>query len=326
MFNVLVFILKKLAKKLTQKPTLFVHITQVFRLTATPGSGKSKYLRYIANSKTVCEEYFANFLKKIFYIDLNELYKTDTVTLILAISKIIDARENKLDEKIEELTKNGKLVYIIFDHFEKINDFDTNTICRYLRSLRDKFKYKLGYILAYEKEVQMDEQQLRYLWTISPVEINLPPLNRSDCENVLEDELKINNIELSKSEKKSILTSCEGRDGKIRDIVLQISHGSSLNQILQVKSKAKDNSNINTTLFQKMLTKYEYLVFKKLSEKMGAIISRDEIAEILSPANKGAGVSNEAIDQIVTRLRKKLKKNGINFGILNKHGIGYWME
>lgn len=310
----------------TNKLVTLMQKGQVFRLTAPSGSGKSKYLRYIANSKTIYEKYFASFLEKIFYIDLNEIYKLDTESLVKVISKTINANGNKLDEKIGELTKNKKLVYIIFDHFEKTNNFDADTICRYLRSLRDKYKYKLGYILSYEKEIQMDEQKLRYLWVVSPVEINLPPLSKEDSLHVLVDELERNNLELPKSEKEKIVDFCNGKGGKIRDIVLQISHGLNLNQILQIKTNVTNNSNIDVTLFQKILTKYEYLIFIKLSKITGAIISRDEIAEILSPASNGAGVSNEAIDQIITRLRKKLKENGINYRIINKHGIGYYLE
>lgn len=302
---------------------------QVFRLTAISGSGKSKYLRYIAHSKTIYKKYFSTFLEKIFYIDLNEIYKLNTENLIKIVSKTINADGDKLDKKIEELTKNGKLVYIIFDHFEKTNNFDTDTNCRFLRSLRDKYKYKLGYILSYEKEIQMDEHRLRYLWLISPIEINLPPLSKIDILHVLEDEIKRNSVKFSLTEKEKIVEFCKGKGGKIRDIVLQVSQGENLSQILNIKtneSNLTDNTKIDLTNLQKLLTKFEYLIFVKLYEKTGAIISKNEIAEIISPQSEGAGVSNEAIDQIITRLRKKLKENGINLSIINKHGIGYYLE
>lgn len=74
--------------------------------------------------------------------------------------------------------------------------------------------------------------------------------------------------------------------------------------------------------YKKNLTKQEFKLLSLLFEKKGTIVDRDEIATLLNPDSKGAGVSNEAIDQLISRLRKTIGENKIN----TKHGVGYFIE
>lgn len=310
-------------KKTTKDLVKLIKQGQVFRLTAKSGAGKSKYLRYIASSKSVFKKYFSKYIQKIYYIDLNSLYKTDTETLIYTISKTLNCTPATIEEKIQNLLQKNKKVYIIFDHFENSQYYNELSI-KYLRSLRDKFKYKLGYILSYEKGAIIDTNKLKYLFVTAPVEINLPPLSKKDANHVLNNEAKKCSIVFTQSEKNKIIKYSKGYGGKIRDVCQQVLLGKNLNSILNknpkvvIKNPALD--------YKKILTKLEYLVFSELLTQKENIVTKNKIAELINPTSEGGGVSNEAIDQIIKRLRKKLKDNKVPKKISTKHGIGYYLS
>lgn len=77
--------------------------------------------------------------------------------------------------------------------------------------------------------------------------------------------------------------------------------------------------------YKKLLTNSEYKLFKALVHNCGSILDRTTIAELLSPESSGNGVSNEAIDQLICRLRKSLSTYGA-VKIHTKTGGGYFIE
>jgi thymidylate kinase len=77
--------------------------------------------------------------------------------------------------------------------------------------------------------------------------------------------------------------------------------------------------------YKKMLTGLEFKLLTLFVNSSGNLIYRDTIAQIVSPNSEGDGVSNEAIDQLVCRLRKALG-NTCSLQIHTKHGIGYYVE
>lgn len=80
----------------------------------------------------------------------------------------------------------------------------------------------------------------------------------------------------------------------------------------------------NLADLKKKLPKSEFRLMELLTLKEGEIVSRDEIARYLYPRTNLEGVSNESLDQMVSRLRKSLKEDGKN--IKTKAGIGYYLE
>ncbi len=81
---------------------------------------------------------------------------------------------------------------------------------------------------------------------------------------------------------------------------------------------------IDLESLKKKITKSEYLLIELLHEKKGAIVTRDEIISYLYPDDNKNGISNEAIDQIVSRLRKSL---GADRGLLKtKPKVGYYLD
>lgn len=75
---------------------------------------------------------------------------------------------------------------------------------------------------------------------------------------------------------------------------------------------------------KKKLSLSEYRLVELLMLKKGTVVGRDEIAEYVYPEANIKGVSNESIDQIVSRLRKSLGPNG-KF-IKTKAKVGYYLE
>lgn len=71
------------------------------------------------------------------------------------------------------------------------------------------------------------------------------------------------------------------------------------------------------------LTALEYSIFSSLYERMGEVISRDDIADVGWPDALG-GISNEAINAVMSRLRKKIEPDSNTPRFLeNVRGQGY---
>lgn len=71
-----------------------------------------------------------------------------------------------------------------------------------------------------------------------------------------------------------------------------------------------------------VLTAQEFEVFGYLFNHKGEIVGREELTKVLAPESEGDGVSNEVIDQYISRLRKKLSVLGGEV-IKTVHGRGY---
>jgi hypothetical protein len=87
----------------------------------------------------------------------------------------------------------------------------------------------------------------------------------------------------------------------------------------------------NKLILQKMpldafLSRKEYRVMKCLLEKRGALVTREDIARQLWPANTQKHYSDWAIDQMVARLRKKMTQLSLNPKLLKTlRGKGYML-
>lgn len=314
----------------TKEIVKLISTGQIILITAQSGSGKSKYLRYLSSSKKVFKQYFQDFVHSIYYIDLNCAYKHSTEEVEKLLTEAIGTHmhESKtLEERLQEATKGGKKVYFIIDHLENLDFFDESTP-RFLRALRDKFKYKVGYILSYKVDENTKIEKLNQLLTATPYKISLPKLSKEDSLKVLKNELSRYRVKITPKEITELLNSCDGVGRKIRDAVVSLSMGSKLSEVLKKEDIApqtnlqnkNDTSNLHTSL-----TKNEYLVYTKIHDAEGNIVTRDAIASLLCPKSEGLGVSNESIDQLISRLRKKLQIVKPEIRIVNKKGFGFYL-
>ncbi|MCA9391657.1 winged helix-turn-helix transcriptional regulator [candidate division WWE3 bacterium] len=70
----------------------------------------------------------------------------------------------------------------------------------------------------------------------------------------------------------------------------------------------------------------EFRIIEHLVRNTGKIVTRDELAAIISPDSEGAGVSNESIDQYISRLRKKISLISDGEIIKTVFGRGYMVD
>ncbi len=82
-----------------------------------------------------------------------------------------------------------------------------------------------------------------------------------------------------------------------------------------VVKKGKDLSQI--------LTKQETELMKYLIVNQGRVCKRDEIASVIWGQNSMEGITNEAIDQVVSRLRSKIEENEKPEYLITLRGIGF---
>lgn len=148
----------------------------------------------------------------------------------------------------------------------------------------------------------------------------MPPLSNRDLLFVLKTELQQSKIKLSSTQIKQILKYSKGFGGRVRDVCQQLNSGMTFNKIINISKKER----YEKAGIEKIFTKTEFLIYKKLVENEQKVISKDELASIINPQSSGGGVSNEAIDQTIARIRKKLKKYKIEKSIITKHGIGFY--
>ena len=75
--------------------------------------------------------------------------------------------------------------------------------------------------------------------------------------------------------------------------------------------------------FKRDLSKGELDTFNILYNKVGEIVSREEMAKVKWKEDADEKYSDWAIDQIIYRLRSKLKKHKVQYRIITKKGRGF---
>ena len=319
-------------QEITKKISTLVHTGESFKLVAKSGSGKSKYLRYISNSETIKTNYFKDTL--LLYIDLNRAYQNTTQHLIKIIAQTLEAKEetgDAIENKIHQLLSQFSKVYLILDQAENLNEFEDAGI-KFLRSLRDDHKGKFGFIISCEEEVGLDIEINKYLLEISAIEITFEPLTKQESGEVIQNLAKNMGIKLSKNDIESITNRSKGSPKIIRQTVTKIMAGESVSEAIGQASEGSlptetSPANENTiNLVEKTLTKNEQLFFKEMYRNLNAVVKRDELAILLSPKSQGSGVSDEAIDQVISRTRKSIKNLQLPYHIKTVRGVGYFLE
>jgi DNA-binding response OmpR family regulator len=83
---------------------------------------------------------------------------------------------------------------------------------------------------------------------------------------------------------------------------------------------------INNQELNPPLSLAQFRLLQLLFEKEGAVCSRDEIVQIVWPGTDGLGVSEQAIDALVRRLRDRLSElDDYNF-IVTVRGHGFRLD
>lgn len=328
----------------TKKLLTFMQTGESLRIAEPYGTGASKYFRYIALSQTIDSRYFAPNNLTVRYIDLNKTTAKTVDQIIALFAQTLSVEENvrAIESEIEKLLQQFKYLYLIIDQSELLDGNDESVV-RYLRALRDQYKYRLGYLFVFEKDVAVDPHQLRYILSIAPVEWDFPLLTEMDSRQAIHDIAEKFGVVVTAAETDRIVDVGGGYGKKIKVILSKIAGGMTIDEAISaqqqeemsergIREKLPDtispSQENHDSLFiaQKALTKNEYLVFQELFTHLGSVVTKDTLADLLSPESDGIGVSNEAIDQVISRLRKALIREKLSFTIENKHGVGYFLS
>jgi hypothetical protein len=71
----------------------------------------------------------------------------------------------------------------------------------------------------------------------------------------------------------------------------------------------------------------QYQLLKLLYDNPGRVVSRDEIADVVWPGTQGVGVSNQAIDALVRRLRDRLSElEAMHAFVVTVRGHGFRLD
>lgn len=274
-------------------------------LTAQRSLGKSRFLKHLTEH--------AEFRGKITFVYLDLKLALDT-TLKYLLNLVcnglnIPAEEWALYSKIDKVTTNNKKIYILIDNCDMLDKFDLNAI-NYLRALRDKYKYILAYVLAHPSDAGLSSK-LTTLSEICQIKYELQPLDDENMKKTILDMAKVLNVKAPGNKINQIIKDSHGFPAEAKKLLAEL---------------AIPNHVRNKHYIQKILTKNEIIVYELLLSRKGEIITRDEIATILNPKTQGSGVSNMAIDQMLSRIRKKIRTEGYETEIKSKKGIGYFID
>jgi len=303
--------------KETTKIRKLIGIGECFEIYSPVGMGKSRYLRHIADNNIVSDT-------KLFYIDLNSTFTKDIHPFLKILAQTIDAVSPKAEailQKFKDYLKDYKQVYLIFDHAEELEKLEKDEIIKFLKYVRDSLEKKLGYIVATEKE----KHKLSELLRIADIKVTFGPLDKSEYINLINHFEKTNKEKFTTEEVEILWEYSKGTPKLIKTGLSYKLLKFDFTELVKKSDKSVNNDEI-LNLAHKTLTNNEFKVFEEMYQNIGKVITRDRIANILSPQSEGAGVSNEAIDQIVSRLRKRVKALNIDINVINKRGVGYYIE
>lgn len=297
-----------------------------FKIEGGPGVGKSKYLRYISSSETFHKKYFSKNEIKFFYIDLNLVYKNDSDILIQVICDVLEETnystkgiESNLKSQLEKFDK----IYAIFDHAEKLTELDESSI-KYLLAIRDLFKHRLGYVICQSALTYADGEKYKSLNELFSTSFVMGPLDKEELRLNIRHFAIQQNLELTDQEVNIIENASGGHPKYIKQILTDMLIGKTALEALDILKEESYDENTILDIAIKNFTKGEYMIFRELLLNKGRVITRDEIAQLMNPESIGEGVSNESIDQLISRIRKSIKKSKINIEIKTRRGVGYY--
>ena len=279
------------------------------------------------------------------FIDASLLYPVDYITLLKNFAQgfnVSTKSENSIEiqKLISDKIENSKIT-IVIDGFEKIIKPDFTQFFNFLKRLRDIHKPKLNYVFSVSMVEPVNHEQNMILGDLYQLVQDNVVYARPYSKETFENEVKNDFINLVGNN--TNYNELYKKTGGIVSLVKAVLKQNDLlinSQIYEMKNKIKNasvkslekqglvnsdgqiiSSLLRTDLDQlSSLTVLESLLFNVLKENINTVISKDKICESVYPEVKNKnGISDSSIDQLVHRLKKKIKE----FKIENQHGIGY---
>lgn len=284
------------------KITAFLARGESVQIVGLPGMGKSNFGRSLGG----------------FLLDPNFYPDPTAITLINAIK---ESQEIKL---------------IVIDSASRLLKPELQPFFFYLKALRDRHKYSLAYVLLTHQVIGPEYRPLLGdFYEIASEHIeHLPPT----------DPTQMSYFGLSPTPKQvdQITKLSGGIPALIKICVMALRDESSLDPEKNPKLKAQIEEMLSVSPDDPVLSHsqlvYEYLDSRRstnlsaaetrllnlLLENQNRIISKDQICALVYPDVKDrAGISDHAIDQLIHRLRAKIKSK---YTITTHRGLGYQLS
>ncbi|MAT42122.1 MAG: hypothetical protein CL609_07255 [Anaerolineaceae bacterium] len=316
-------------------------------LVGLSGAGKSNLLGFLSTQQ--------NPHIKFVYIDGNRLQVSNSQNLLQLILNSIIGENNishqtefsSLENEIGKiLVEQGKILCLIIDRFDILNDDDIKLCGANLRALRDQFKYQLTYIFGTRKPIPIDNEISELFFGNT---IWLEPLNYEDASWSIKHYLNRNKINCEVNVIQQIYDLSRGYPSFMRAICEAYAAGCSLqpntlqkNPIFErrITEFLRDDptpemlkhSGLESYPFfnheneTKDLTEKEYLLLSCLKHEFGKIVEKDKIIKFVWPEDKvfQEGIRDDSLAQLIRRLRRKIENDpGNSLKILTITGRGY---
>jgi len=319
---------------MTRKILSFCETGECFVLLGDKGLGKSKYLRHVANSSSFKKSYLDNLNIEFVYVNLNEIFTLSAEQFLnILLSTKTAQKIDQIEQYLENL--NGKY-YLILDQSELLPILD-DEIHRILTSLIVKFKRKFAVIFSANFLDFSKQESLDYINQHTTATLLFTPQSTEQILITVQQFKKTYNLALTNEQELLLAKKSKGSPLFVKQVLITIKSGDSfeksLKKYLSLDKKELDNNNAKTETedlrvreFRKFFTKNQYLFFVELLKHINQIVDRNELAIILSPESGGSGVSNNAVDQTINRLRQILTKENLPYQIISKRGVGYLMK
>ena len=221
---------------------------------------------------------------------------------------------------------------IVIDYLDHILTPEYTPLFKYLKALRDQHKYQLAFVFLTSRPITHNYQPIMGdLYEIATEHVEQPPA-------LTPSEYEMFGFSPTPKQLKEIEGLSGGIPSLVKICVISMRDGTSLDPTENLKLKGQIEEMLAASpnhpvyakagLMQKYLshipselTAAETRLLELLKSKSGQIVSKDEIAQAVYPDVKNySGVSDHALDQLIHRLRSKVKDK---YTLSTHRGLGY---
>ncbi len=280
-----------------KKIQTFLSYGESVQIVAPHGFGKSRFGRSMGG----------------LYLDTN---------LLQSSSEIMDAIKSSSERKL-----------IVLDYLDHILTPEYSSLFKFMKALRDQFKYQLSYVFLTSKIVSHDMLPIMGdLYEIATEHVEyLPVLSRAEYNS-----FGLAGFTPDSKQAKEIEKLSGGIPSLVKICMLALRDGTSLdpNENLKLKGQIEEMlaTNPNHPAYAKAsllqnykandLTAAETRLLELLVANKNNIVSKNQICDSVYPDVKNkAGISDHSLDQLIHRLRGKIKNLGSS--ITTHRGLGY---
>lgn len=234
-------------------------------------------------------------------------------------------------EILEAIKKSTERKLIILDSFDELLTTNYQPLFKYLKGLRDQHKYQLAYVILTHKLIGPENQKLLgdfYELATEHIEY-LPVLkpNEYDFFGWSPSESQIQEIEKLSGGIPTLVKICVFAMRDKTDLESNPKLEAAISEMLAdspnhpAYAKSQLVQNYLHKLKTSQLSASEIKLLNLFLKHRGEIVSKDQICKEIYPDIKNySGITDHALDQLVHRLRTKIKNK---YTLSTRRGLGY---